>query len=135
MNKNIEMPVEIKVRLTTQDIDDIMCTALEGGINYWASEAKVQANKRVSEWGHEQIARDGKLLIRVDEPFDDDNTDVYELTLEKFLGGFKMWMANGGYGTGVIDDCGTGDLDVGCIDAVDADSIIQYALFGEVVFG
>lgn len=135
MNENIEMTVEIKVKITKQDIDDIMCAALEGGINYWASEAEVPENERVAEWGHEQISRGGKLLIHVDEPFDDDNIEVYELTLEKFLGGFKMWMMDGGCSTGVIDDGSTGELDVGCIDAVDADSIVQYALFGELVFG
>ena len=135
MNENIEMTVEIKVKITKQDIDDIMCTALEGGINYWASEAEVPENERVAEWGHEQISRGGKLLIHVDEPFDDDNTEVYELTLEKFLGGFKMWMMDYGRSTGVIDDGSTGELDTSCIDAADADSIVQYALFGELVFG
>ena len=37
------MKLEIKfdVEITQQDIDDIMCSALEGGINYWCRKAEV----------------------------------------------------------------------------------------------
>ena len=55
--KKFLVKAEIKVELTQQDIDDIMVAALEGGINYWAGEAEVIEEKRVADWGHEQIAR------------------------------------------------------------------------------
>lgn len=52
---------ERDVKLTVEDIDDIMVAALEGGINYWCSEAEVVEERRCADWGHEQIARGGAL--------------------------------------------------------------------------
>lgn len=53
---------ERDVKLTVEDIDDIMVAALEGGINYWCSEADVVEERRCADWGHEQIARGGALV-------------------------------------------------------------------------
>lgn len=125
MNKKYEVTAEIKVTLTTQDIDDIMVGALEGGINYWCGEAEVIEDKRVADWGHEQIARDGVLMLHDIE----DPDEVWELNLEKFLNGFKLWVEKGGYGA--VED---GEVDCCNIDAICADEIIQYALFGELVY-
>ena len=36
--------VSFNVLVTDEDIDDIMVSALEGGINHWCAEAKVQGN-------------------------------------------------------------------------------------------
>ena len=45
-----EITVEVSVYLTDEDVADLMCTAIEGGIGYWAcldntSEAFVNAPK------------------------------------------------------------------------------------------
>lgn len=126
-DKKFTVRSEIEVNLTTQDIDDIMVAALEGGITYWCSKAEVDEGKRCADWGHEQIARGGVLILH-----DAESSDKWELTLEKFLEGFKLWLENGGdeYGAvsgGEVDCC---EIDAGC-----ADSIIQYAIFGEVIYG
>lgn len=131
--KKYEVKAELNIQLTQQDIDDIMVCALEGGINYWCGEAEVIEEKRVAEWGHEQIARGGALVLHdVEDP-----DQTWELTLEKFLHGFKLWVESGmdQYGAvqgeaggAIVVDCG--EIDAGC-----ADEIVQYALFGEVVYG
>ena len=36
------LEVSFNVLVTDEDIDDIMVSALEGGINHWCAEAKVQ---------------------------------------------------------------------------------------------
>lgn len=129
--KNNDMEVSVinmSVGLTASDIDDIMVTALEGGINYWCGEAEVVEEKRVSAWGHEQIARGGVLMLHDIE----DPDEVWELTLEKFINGFALWVENGGDKYGAIEH---GEVDCCNIDADCADEIIQYALFGELVFG
>lgn len=64
-----------RVIVTEEDVDDIMCSALEGGIVYWCNAAKVPADKMVASCGHEQIARGGELKIHVCEPFDDEDTE------------------------------------------------------------
>ena len=129
MDKNkYEVKAEINVILTKEDIDDIMCSALEGGICYWASKAKVVEEKRCGDWGHEQIARGGALILH-----DAESSDKWELNLEKFLNGVKLRLQNGDDWYGALQCDGT--LDTGEIDADMADMIIQYAIFGEVVFG
>ena len=125
--KGFEVTASQNIFLRVQDIDDIMVSALEGGITYWADAADVIEEKRVADWGHEQIARDGVLLIH---DFEEDET--YELTLAKFLNGFKLWFENG------HDSCGAvsaHEVDCGLIDGNDADGIIQYALFGDWIYG
>lgn len=83
-NEKLEaVKVTLEIVLTQEDIDDIMCGALEGGINYWCDEAKVMGDY-LGEYGSEQIARGGKLRLHLPELFDKDNTEYYELDLEKF---------------------------------------------------
>lgn len=129
MRTEKKFTVEMKsdVTLTQQDIDDIMVSALEGGINYWCREAEVVEEKRCAEWGHEQIARGGGLILH-----DAESYYKWELTREKFLEGFKLWLENGGDKYGAVSN---GEVDCGEIDAECADSIIQYAIFGEVIYG
>lgn len=126
MEKKHEIIAEIKVALTQQDIDDIMVCALEGGINYWCSAAEVVEEKRVADWGHEQIARGGVLILH-----DAESNDKWELNLEKLLNGIKLWIENGEdeYGAFVRGEVDTREIDGAC-----ADEIIQYALFGEIIF-
>ena len=82
----------------------------------------------MADWGHEQIARDGLLVLHDIE----DPDQTWELTLEKFLKGFKLWIEAGKDVYSVVSD---GEVDPCNIDAGCADEIVQYALFGELVFG
>lgn len=129
MTSEPKFTIEVKsnVTLTQQDIDDIMVSALEGGINYWCGEAEVVEEKRCADWGHEQIARDGVLNLH-----DAESDKTWELTREKFLTGFRLWLENGGDKYHAVSG---GKVDCCEIDAECADSIVQYALFGEVVYG
>lgn len=104
-------------------------------ITYWANRAKVPEEKRVAEWGHEQIARDGELHIHVVEPFDQDDTEWYILTKEKFMEGLKRWLEVPGTELIPLPHGERLGVDTSQIDGAAADEIIQYALFGEVVYG
>lgn len=128
VKKMHEISIERVAKVTQEDIDDIMCSALEGGICYWASEAEVVEEKRCADWGHEQIARGGALILH-----DAESSDKWELTLEKFLNGVKLWLQNGDDRYGALQNDGT--LDTCEIDGEMADMIVQYAIFGEVRFG
>jgi hypothetical protein len=122
-----DIDVTKRVRLTEQDIDDIMVSALEGGINYWCDEAKVDEANRHGDWGHEQIARGGTLLLHDAE---DDNT--FELNLNNFLEGFRKFAEEYDYYDAVQPD---GTVETGNIDATCADTIVQCAVFGDLVYG
>ena len=125
-SREFEVELELKARVTMQDIDDIMCTALDGGITGWCGAAK-PVGKRLGEYAHEQIGRGSSLML-----YDAESSDKWELTLDKFLRGLAQAIEDG---VPVAIDAGSGSIDASEVDADGADMIIQYALFGEVVFG
>lgn len=125
--KKFEVHAETVFQLTQQDVDDIMVGALEGGINYWCREAEVVGDY-LGEYASDQISRGGKLILH-----DAESSDKWELDLEKFLNGMKLWVQNGDDNYGAVQKDGM--VDTCQIDAEMADLIVQYALFGEVVFG
>ena len=134
-NEKLEVvKVALEIVLTQEDIDDIMCGALEGGINYWCDEAKVMGGD-LGEYGSEQIARGGKLRLHLPEPFDKDDTEYYELDLEKFKKGVELWAITP-VGCNCLEQIdGKIRFDTCNADAIVCDAIIQYALFGDVIFG
>ena len=115
----------IEVNITSQDIDDIMVCALEGGINYWCRQAKV-VGKYLGRYASDQISCGGTLKL-----YDAESSDVWELTLDKFLNGMKLAIEQG---IGLSVNPADGSIDTCEIDADAADAIVQLALFGEVVF-
>jgi hypothetical protein len=115
------------IKVTAEDIDDIMCSALEGGITYWCCKADVVGDY-LGEYASEQISRGGTLKLH-----DAEENEVHELTLQKFLRGIQL-AAEGNYYEDYEWVIGDG-IDTCNVDAEVADCIIQLALFDEVVFG
>lgn len=116
------------VKVTMEDIDDIMVSALEDGICYWCCKAEVVGRKYLGEYASDQIARGGFLKLH-----DADTDHVFVLNLDKFLKGLNMWLERNP--NVLIKENDWYRIDVGNIDAVGADSIVQLALFGEEIFG
>lgn len=121
--------MEIKgknIKVNAEDIDDIMACALEGGITYWCDEAKV-VDEYLGEYASDQISRGGELLLH-----DMEENEECLLDKKKFLRGLKIFLNNS---EGKICKLDSGyEVDPANIDANDADSIIQYAIFGELVY-
>lgn len=105
--------ITINKTITGQQIDDLMCSALEGGITYWCNRVTVVGGKYLGEYASDQISRGGKLLI---DDMEEKKTHI--LTLEKLLKALKSEPS----------------FDIEDHDAGDADRIVQKALFGEVVY-
>lgn len=126
-DKVFEIPVTSTIKVTAQDIDDIMSSALDGGITYWCTECTVVGNY-LGEYASEQISRGGELLI-----YDYEEGVYRKLTLEKMLNGIKMAYENCCYPD--YEWCDGKELDCCQIDAEVADCIIQYALFNDWVYG
>lgn len=120
-----------EIEVTAEDIDDILCGSLEGGSTHWFYRVEV-IGEYLGEYASEQISRGGKLKFHVDEPFDESDTEWYELDKEKFLVGLQKWLND-------YSDVGRvlykNKLDCAEIDAGMADSIVQFALFGEEIYG
>lgn len=103
-------------------IDSVVVAALEGGINYWCSKATPKnGNFCGAEYGSGVLTRGGALILVEDE----DGTK-HELTLEKLIEGLKKAAK---LRNKMVD------VFLEEHDAVDADLVIQYAIFGEVIYG
>ena len=120
--------ISYDIRLTQEDVDDIMVSALEGGINYWCRRAEV-VGEYLGEWASEQISRGGALLIHII-----DENEPKELDLAKFTKGVKLLVENGYDRYRAFKKSDVGPNDICQVDAVIADMIIQFALFGEIIF-
>jgi len=110
--------------ISPQFIDDMMATALDGGIVYWCGKAEVPKEEGYKgEYASDQISRGGSLKL-----YDNESGECYTLDLEKFIGGLKLVIEQG-YGTAeeIIEE--------EMYDAVTADNIIQLALFNDIVYG
>lgn len=124
-----EVEVQATVRLTSQDIDDIMSASLDGGVTAeWCRRADV-VGRRKGKYASDEISRGNQLLFHL---YDDKATRT--LDLSRFLAGVRLWIEHSGR-LPVSEDDGDAYIDAGEIDAADADAIVQYALFGELVYG
>jgi|WetSurMetagenome_2_1015567.scaffolds.fasta_scaffold194679_3 hypothetical protein len=120
---------------TTEEINDLIVTALEGGINNWCGKAEIvmNADKKTFagvlpedqsnvHFASDVIGYGGKLKLTDVE----DDDEVWELTLSKMLTGIQMYCEENNVApSDLMDD----------YDADTADAIVQFALFGEQVYG
>lgn len=118
------------ITVTAEDIDDIVVTALEGGITYWALSAEVVGTPLANSRGR-HLAAGGSLRIGFLEPDDDGNPEVI-LDLNGLLKGLQTWASNGYDHYNALTEEG---LDCADIDAEAADAIVQCAIFGDIVYG
>ena len=108
-----------------------MCTALEGGISYWCGQAEQSKEpQKPIKYLHEAISRGGEIKL-----YDAEEDEKYILTLEKFKEGLQRFLRcedhHPSHSLGVVQGS---KLDTGNIDATGADLIIQYAIFGKIIY-
>jgi hypothetical protein len=115
-----------KVTVFDQAIDDILTTAFEGGINYWCGKVEVGKSPRTSTGYMSDVISNGGTLMLIDADDDTNKPDIWELTEENLIKGIAQYMQENNYAS--IDDL------IDDHDADIADCIVQYALFGELVF-
>jgi hypothetical protein len=131
----MELKVVVSHVFTTEEINDLICTALEGAINYWCGKAEIvmDADKKTFagvlpedqsnvHYASDVIGYGGKLKLTDVE----DDDEVWELTLSKMLTGIQMHCEENNIAPSNLMDN---------YDADTADSIVQFALFNEIVYG
>lgn len=129
----IELMITIPLRISDEDIDNIMVTALEGGINYWCDDVLPTSNGRMlmkskDLYASDLISRNESLTLH-----DSEDDKLYTLTKDMVLKGIKLAVTRGYIRPTELYEKYT--LDVGNIDAIGADSIIQLAIFDDVIYG
>ncbi len=124
--------LKYEIAVTNEDIDDIMCIALEGGITpMWCTAVK-PVGGYLGQFASEQISRGGKL-----EFIENDGSSSF-LTKSSLLNAIGKYLhAYPEVFKRAVhrDKNGVYCLDCANIDAADADAIVQWGLFGEVVYG
>jgi hypothetical protein len=121
--------VQITKSIPYQELEYIVTGALEGGINYWAG-----LDNSLPEWENEpeeipssqyafQLLVEGKSVKFYDIEKSDDDSD-WILTMDKLIKGIQKDFEER-----------PEDIDLDSTDAITYDCIIQYALFGELVYG
>ena len=127
--------VTVPVKISEQDIEDLMVTAIEGGIGYFAcldnrSEIYVLAPKDepVAVTAASILNKGGGVTFLDTE----DNSVEWVLTKEKLLRGVQKFLEED---VNIVLYIDNGELDMCMIDADHADRIVQYALFGDLVYG
>lgn len=128
--KEIVGTIQVPQTFTANDINSVICTGLEGGIGYWAildtnhegfENAKRKENDvTLSDWAT-MLLLQGKTVRFFDN---EDDSEVWELTLEKLLNGIKLNAEKRPHDSNIENG-----------DVITSDCIIQYALFGEIQFG
>jgi len=117
---------------------DILTTAVEGGINYWA---QVVRYKWVDPRGGQ---RADTHAVVIDAEDDDETPKRHDVTLATIRKGINLLRNGGGHHIKPAPEwfhkkwrdayagCGDASWD---FDAGDADCVVQAGLFGEVVYG
>lgn len=119
--KDEQLRVTISLKVTDEDVDDIMVTALEGGITHWCYQAE-PVGEYLGDYVSSQLAKGGSITLHTED-------GKYVLTREDLLNGLARRIQES---PKIIED---GGIDTGYIDADEADRIIQYAVFGKLVYG
>ena len=129
------LPISIDLELDNQFVEDVIVGALEGGSNYWIDHVKINhpggANPKdvpVSIWGAHALINGGFIVFYFDD-------DIARLELGQFIKGVGLWIKTNPSSMEIIKVNGKFTIDTCIIDAGDADNILQYALFEEVVYG
>lgn len=104
-----------------QAIDDVLCSAFEGGSNYWISSIEeLETRPSTAESISDVLSRGKVLIINVV------GDERYDLNVHMFIRGAMEYARATGRWV-LTEECDH--------DATDADCVLQYALFGEVVYG
>jgi len=136
----MNLEIDITLYFSNEDIDDILSSALEGGIGYWACLDNTTADWKVARTElrkekpdeiptYEEVMirllENGKSVHLIDtETIDDEEPDIYSFNADDLANGIKMSIENEHW---------RGDMDE--IDSEIGDVIIQYACFGDIIFG
>jgi len=108
------------------NLDGILCTALEGGINYWCDKAEVvDGDYKGAKFASDCVSRGGSIKFHIIDE-EDEAIRPEILTKELLIKGIRM-AANyrGKTVERFLDDVP---------DAGEADMVIQFAVFGELIF-
>lgn len=123
-NAKIVGVINIPAKLTVGDIIDVTDTAL-AAYHSWLQWVKIGRDVEETTCMSEKVGRGGMLILNVDSYLEEHTGDTIEVTLtaEKMVQGCQLYALNHFW-----------QFELGDVDADIADCILQYALFGKIIF-
>jgi len=126
------MDFKVTVVIPLEVIDNLLCSAFEGGSNYWATRADIRKKDPGGEatYTHEMPQRGGELYI-----YDGEEGKKYALNLKAIQRGLEAmskWGEEDGAHHWAHVIAGN---DGGQIDADTGDAFLQACLFGKLIYG
>lgn len=136
MSENVT--VQIPVELDDEFFEDVVCTMLEGGSNYWVDTIDIDhpdgqkpKGVPVSTWASDALNKGGNITIH---PIEEED-GIVTINRENLIAGVKQLIDEHPDRVSVMYEDKKNHIDFGNMDADDADAILQYAVFGDLVFG
>ena len=120
-----------RIEISDELIEDILCTAFEGGITYWANNVSCEDRedmKKVGGYKHEYLTKTKKKIAALYVHAEDGN--VRRLTKKSIIDALQKMDTPEYKYTKALNRLLNGDW-----DSDDADIVVQTACFGEVVYG
>lgn len=118
---------EFPVVLLDMDIEGILQVALNSSLIHWCTEFSTSG--KVSREPHKELTHGGVIT------FTDSKTgDWLEFTKEDFISGFRLYLAKP-TGANILEFIDHElRVNLNAVDSKVADTIIQYALFGKILY-
>ena len=120
--ENIKIGVNVTITFTREFLADILCTAIEGGINYWAAIKDVQRNEEL-----------GVVSCSLKDA-EDDEDEWHDVSTDTIIKGIELYLSNrDNFTKRLYQELLTGNA--ADYDVDDADLLVQLGLFGNIVYG
>lgn len=116
--------MKITIEMPAQRIADLMITAIETGIGYWAEDVQVWSDGRRVPYA-EASSYEGAWTVKGKYPEDDAGEDMADFEFDAVQFAARVIHAPHSLTDWIIEN----------EDAGSADALFQVAAFGEVVFG
>lgn len=139
--------IEIKTNIVIEkeDLVSLLATAFYGGITYWCPkfttiDMKESKDKCYEEEIAEHLFNGGKVTFYEDEDESGIEEDfiAHTVDLDDFLKGIHQYLIERGgdvITTAIREGNTVTTIDWGNIDAIEADCMVQYICFGELIYG
>lgn len=136
--------IEMNVKFDDEFLENILITAFEGGSNYWINSIDISnpngsiepKDVATSEWAFDALKCGGFVDIDHGDYLNGGEKEINRINLSDLIHGVNKFVNN--Y-TMKLSDTDIFDnefaLDAGQFDADMADQILQYAVFGDVIYG
>ena len=110
------------VRVSMEDVQEVLIGAFEGGSNYWLGKVKVKdKDYKGGKYASDVIGLGGELILTTTEG------EKHTLTQEKMIKGIQIYLDSTNLQNFPFEETNP--------DGFTYDNMVQYALFGELVYG